>query len=76
MQGVDAGGLQKHGDLLALRDGETLRPGADLDGVHAHLDREVGADALFDALHDLDDDPHAVLHALRAVAVVALVPES
>ena len=76
VEGIDPGRLVDAGDLLAFRDGQPLVAGADLEGVHEYLHREVLAAALLDLVDDGHDETGAVLHALRTVHVVTLVPEA
>jgi hypothetical protein len=76
VQRVDPVGFVDAGDLLAFLDCEPLVACTDLEGIHQELDREILSAALLDLLDDLHDEPAAVLHALRAVYVIPLVPEA
>ena len=65
------------GDLFALVQAQGLvSRQSDFDGVHEYLHREVLPAALLDLFDHVHDEAGAVLHALRAVLVVALVPEA
>jgi len=77
VQGIHAHRLVDLGDLLGLLDAEGLVSGkTHLDGVHEYLHGEVLAATPLDLLDHVDDEAGTVLHALRPVLVVALVPET